>query len=1065
MAVTINKEFWNSTNTQFDTIAKVVFTSPNIDSPALAGTRSHILPGSPYISTWYEAVDYMHRINNSQETFNDRIASDVSKIIPTFISESYTSTSGFDFNSDASISLKTNAVNIFTISGILYHNDNNYATIETIGDYSATTSGISLTVLLPDSSSPWVHGNGDAENVWWTSESMSRYEVVDIYISYNNGNNWSLVTSTSNDGSASIIPTTTSTEARVKVVYDGQESVSDTFSIIDYIPVNVPNPNYDTRVLSTDYLEMSDVYNSPESSIWFDGSDTIYKIHHNTKCTSYKYTISTNNWTKTGWSSSPTLITDYSSFTVIGTKVYVLSGNDTGDFWEYNTVTDQWLSLRTSQLVINKYSYLDSLEESDTIYAMCNGVTSIDSIEYNYLYKYTISTDLWEIAYTFGATSIYDTGPYFWKHSGEYYTFTKDRPIAGSVPTNIDSINIETGSRVNIAYYTLSTTNNTVTSRGTYGAKGTQGILVSTADTGLPLTSNVWNNTFACNLDGSILGAQDISDYWYSHTDLFNSNIDKYPHNVVASGTNFYLYLKSSIDINDVSDTYMYRYTTGVSGLGSQCYLPGNGTIIPDYNKPPQMTVFNNNLYIIEATKTNNIWYSSTTSGEFTGNWQLLNYSGLSDTTYTDDIYFVHDYSYITSDPTYLYYIEGFDTYDFYRGTGASWTRKSNPPGPFKEYFNMDYHAASNSHYAIQGLDSRSFWKYNVSGNSWSQLEDMPEGALSECSLKVLGDYVYVWRGVNTRTMWKFDINTPSNGWISIADYPGDHQDTSFGITISGTNLRVISQYDDLENNSIIYNYDTIGDDWLLDNRTHLDIGNVKSSVGDGQYLYLCLDSDLKVFNNNDSIRIYTIDMDATIVDEETPENYSPEINSPPGWYAAGAVTSGTTVYNVDLSLSNVTGTAILQEDAALYNWIPDISSALISSNNTIVYEVTNGEAYNCRLTAWDDETHTTTDNKILSEGHYKVACLAYKAGDGTKLSPVPGTITDFFVHPPESDLVLKGNDSYYGDFDLIYVANGGSNSTSHGEYLIFQPMLDEMDDTFTSGNYDFITTLHYQYT
>ena len=67
MAVTITKKFWNSTGSQYDDLAKVVFTSPNIESPAAAGTRSHILPGSQYIALWYEAVDYMHRIYTNQD--------------------------------------------------------------------------------------------------------------------------------------------------------------------------------------------------------------------------------------------------------------------------------------------------------------------------------------------------------------------------------------------------------------------------------------------------------------------------------------------------------------------------------------------------------------------------------------------------------------------------------------------------------------------------------------------------------------------------------------------------------------------------------------------------------------------------------------------------------------------------------------------------------------------------------------------------------------------------------------------------------------------------------------
>ena len=88
-----------------------------------------------------------------------------------------------------------------------------------------------------------------------------------------------------------------------------------------------------------------------------------------------------------------------------------------------------------------------------------------------------------------------------------------------------------------------------------------------------------------------------------------------------------------------------------------------------------------------------------------------------------------------------------------------------------------------------------------------------------------------------------------------------------------------------------------------------------------------------------------------------------------------------------------------------------------------------------------------------------------YKAGLGTKEEPLSDQTADAMAHPPGIDVPLAGNVSYYGDFDMIYVANGGTTGTQSGEYLYFTPRLDNIDETFSSGNYDFVTTLHYQYT
>lgn len=161
-----------------------------------------------------------------------------------------------------------------------------------------------------------------------------------------------------------------------------------------------------------------------------------------------------------------------------------------------------------------------------------------------------------------------------------------------------------------------------------------------------------------------------------------------------------------------------------------------------------------------------------------------------------------------------------------------------------------------------------------------------------------------------------------------------------------------------------------------------------------------------------------------------------------------------------------------------VYNW-PNLLTNTSWSNaqNSVVFQVINGEAYNCRLTAWDDDSHSTTANQVLDGLHYKVVVYAYKAGHvqagGTLGSTVatPGTqkelprsnnIVDSMVFPPGINIPLKGDERYYGDFDLIHVP---VEYTEHGEYLAFTPYLYGMDDTFVAGNYDFVTTLHYQYT
>ena len=135
-----------------------------------------------------------------------------------------------------------------------------------------------------------------------------------------------------------------------------------------------------------------------------------------------------------------------------------------------------------------------------------------------------------------------------------------------------------------------------------------------------------------------------------------------------------------------------------------------------------------------------------------------------------------------------------------------------------------------------------------------------------------------------------------------------------------------------------------------------------------------------------------------------------------------------------------------------------------VNSTDSIVFELTIGEAYNCRLTAWDDATHDTTLNTLISSNRCRVSCVAYNA-NGTNVEPTENEGISF-IHPPVLNQIFKGNvvyegeNLYYGDFDMIY-----RTGAVLGDYLIFKPMLYNIDDTVPYGIHDHVITLHYSYT
>jgi len=144
---------------------------------------------------------------------------------------------------------------------------------------------------------------------------------------------------------------------------------------------------------------------------------------------------------------------------------------------------------------------------------------------------------------------------------------------------------------------------------------------------------------------------------------------------------------------------------------------------------------------------------------------------------------------------------------------------------------------------------------------------------------------------------------------------------------------------------------------------------------------------------------------------------------------------------------------------------------------NSIVFEVTSGENYNNRLTAWDSVTHSSTANYLLTNDKVKASCANYSWVGGTEDNPTtveyggpvdPETQLPETPFAPKYNITLKGNttvsgiDNYYGDWNMI---NSFPTSGRDGDFLIVRPWLYNINASVPYGVHDFVITLHYSYT
>ncbi len=150
---------------------------------------------------------------------------------------------------------------------------------------------------------------------------------------------------------------------------------------------------------------------------------------------------------------------------------------------------------------------------------------------------------------------------------------------------------------------------------------------------------------------------------------------------------------------------------------------------------------------------------------------------------------------------------------------------------------------------------------------------------------------------------------------------------------------------------------------------------------------------------------------------------------------------------------------------AYVYDSVTNSGVGSFHMANSVVFEVTSGECYDCRLTAWDDVTHSTVANELLDGEYYKMSAVAYNYTGGDFLNPTSTTMVSGVVYNKviQGDTTVSGVDYYYGDFDMQYRA--GVNPGTSGDFLIFKPMLIGIDSSISYGIHDFVATLHYSYT
>ena len=95
----------------------------------------------------------------------------------------------------------------------------------------------------------------------------------------------------------------------------------------------------------------------------------------------------------------------------------------------------------------------------------------------------------------------------------------------------------------------------------------------------------------------------------------------------------------------------------------------------------------------------------------------------------------------------------------------------ANAPSNIRLGASMAYPGSGDNIYVIDGGGSTNFWRYSISGDSWSSLASPPATVDAGGSLASDGgNYIYAFRGNSTTDFWRYSIS--ANSWSTLSNTP-----------------------------------------------------------------------------------------------------------------------------------------------------------------------------------------------------------------------------------------------------------------------------------------------------
>lgn len=470
------------------------------------------------------------------------------------------------------------------------------------------------------------------------------------------------------------------------------------------------------------------------STMAYDKNGNLFLITGNNTNNFYKYNIEKDSWTPVA-ASLPSNAQQGTEIIYIGNDKFVILFSAVREFYVFDASASQYSSLQPCPSAINYAGDGIWFDGNDTIYAYLGSAYwwSFSGSGRTNMAKYTISTDSWKALATSPVNATYTQNNLVSDGSGGLYVFSNNLVNNLSQRQMVTKYDITSDAWLEVPGFTDQVYNGTVTSddkRYIYIIPNGSGVSSKRL-----IRYDTWNKQFT----PTIAQIDSLDRIPYDSPTNAWQWVQGNSSTAVYDGSKYIYALAGSESWSSYSRFVKFDYKSGQT-----IYLPSPPTI----GIGGSFGYVDSALYYMPAKNTREFYKFD----EIASQWVRMNDIPV-------NAYRAGPSSLVTiSGSLYISMGNGRNFYKYTPDTnGGVWLKLNDTPGTILNAA-FTYSEPENAIYVLAGNGSKSFYRYDVSGNNWSTQTSVPIGISYGAAMTVNNGKIYAQIGNVTKNSYIYDI-------------------------------------------------------------------------------------------------------------------------------------------------------------------------------------------------------------------------------------------------------------------------------------------------------------------